>query len=551
MKSIKLSTIMFSIIIVLAMMLSIQNNAFSENWRDGFTRISMLPQGVSHHQCFTANGFVYCAGGLTGNERIDKVWYAKINSDGYLEVWNETTSLPYAVSEHQCFTANGFVYCAGGFTGSRTSQVWYATLNSDGSLGMWQKTTSLPHAVERHQCFTANGFVYFAGGYTGSRISQVWYATLNTDGSLGNWQKTTSLPHAVERHQCFTANGFAYCAGGYADSRTSQVWYANLNTDGSLGNWQETTSLPSKVYSHQCFTVNGFVYCTGGYTDYGRTSNVRNATLKTDGSLGNWQRTNNLPYAVDGHQCFIANDLVYCIVLSNVLIYLDSIIMISTHPSVYNWYITNSFTFNINDLDLIPNGYYYKIDNSSITEITTSNSEYTTNRSLSFSSGIPVQHGIHYIHIAFADDQNLPLMTRHFRFSTYADPIQVNSPTHPDQSQWYDNSNFQINIENTDSNLTYRYIIDDYPETIPNSSSALVDYTSHVFVNQAPGTHYLHIQLFDVLGATGQPLHFRYNIYDSDEPKPAPLPVVTRLYVNPTSVTKDGTISIEGTIEIK
>ncbi|KPA10861.1 conserved hypothetical protein, secreted, partial [Candidatus Magnetomorum sp. HK-1] len=196
MKSTKLSTIMFSIIIVLAMMLSIQNNAFSENYRDGFARISMLPQGVYNHQCFTANGFVYCAGGYGDNGGIDKVWYAKINSDGYLGEWNETTSLPYAVYNHQCFTANGFVYCAGGYNDNRISQVWYATLNTDGSLGNWQETTSLPYGVLSHQCFTANGFVYCAGGsgiYVNSQTSQVWYATLNTDGSLGNWQETTSL----------------------------------------------------------------------------------------------------------------------------------------------------------------------------------------------------------------------------------------------------------------------------------------------------------------------------------------------------------------------
>ncbi|KPA16618.1 hypothetical protein MHK_003161, partial [Candidatus Magnetomorum sp. HK-1] len=385
-------------------------------------------------------------------------------------------------------------------------------------------------------------------------------ATLNTDGSLGNWQETTSLPYGVLSHQCFTANGFVYCAGGsgiYVNSQTSQVWYATLNTDGSLGNWQETTFLPVAVNGHQCFAANGFVYCAGGKGNDGRTSQVCYVKQNSDGTLSNWLYTASLPYGLSDHQYISINNNIICLggysdkISKDVLSYLNPMIIIPTHPTQGNFYFTNTFAFNLHDQIFIPNGYYYKIDNSSSTEITTSNSEYTTNRSLSFSSGISVEHGTHYIHIAFADDQNLPLMTRHFSFTTYANLIQVNSPTHPDQSQWYDNSNFHINIENKNSNLTYRYIIDDYPETIPNSSYALVDFTSHVFVNQTPGTHYLHIQVFDELGATGHPLHFRYNIYDSDEPKPAPLPVVTRLYVNPTSVTKDSTISIEGTIEIK
>ncbi|ETR64826.1 MAG: hypothetical protein OMM_15286, partial [Candidatus Magnetoglobus multicellularis str. Araruama] len=114
-----------------------------------------------------------------------------------------------------------------------------------------------------------------------------------------------------------------------------------------------------------------------------------------------------------------------------------------------------------------------------------------------------------------------------------------------------ESQNLQIEITNAGPGLIYRYLIDDHSNTIPNSTSALLNTPSYVFVNQQPGTHYLHIQVFDELGATGKPIHFRYNIYDSDEPKPAPLPVVTKLNVDPTSVTKDGTISIEGTIEIK
>jgi hypothetical protein len=544
MKSTKLSTIMFSIIIVLAMMLSIQNNAFSENYRDGFARISMLPQGVSDHQCFTANGFLYCAGGYGDNGVIDKVWYAKINSDGYLGEWNETTSLPYAVSSHQCFTANGFVYCAGGDTGSRTSQIWYATLNVDGSLGNWQKTTSLPYSVYDHQCFTVNGFVYSAGGRTNNSEYKVWYATLNADGSIGNWQETTSLPYSIYDHQCFTANGFVYSVGGY----TSQVWYATFKADGSIGNWQETTFLPYSVHDHQCFTANGFVYCAGG------NSKVIYASLKADGNLGNWQETTPLPYTVYAHQCIIANEFIYCIGGSSkkdVLIHFNPFIIMPTHPNGNSWYITNQCSFFLNDQIKTPHGFYYNIDNYQSTEVTATNSKYTTNRSINLTAGTAVEQGVHYLHIALADSQYMPEYSLHFKFKTYADPIDVTSPTHSNQSEWFDNPSFQIDFNNKNANLTYRYVIDDYSDTIPNSTSAIIDSVNRVFVNQQPGTHYLHIQVFDELGATGKPIHFRYNIYDSDEPKPAPLPVVTELNVDPTSVTKDGTISIEGTIEIK
>jgi len=540
MKSTKLSTIMFSIIIVLAMMLSIQNNAFSENYRDGFARISMLPQGVYGPQLFIANGFIYCAGGVGDNGKIDKVWYAKINSDGYLGEWNETTSLPYAVYDHQCFTANGFVYCAGGNTNDgSTSQVWYATLNADGSLGNWQKTTYLPNFPYRHQCFTVNGFVYCAGGNTGRRTSQVWYATLNADGSLGNWQETTSLPYSVEYHQCFTANGFVYCAMGY----NKEISYASFNSDGSIGNWK-TTSLKNDIRPQSCFIKNGFVYCLT--SDYGFKLMYTN--IKNDGSLGT---------------CFIKKDLVIefsyssplyndgniYVIDGNALLCLKSLISIPTHPDNDNWYITDKFKFNIADHVRIPYGFYYTINDSC--EYLTTNDMYTTEKSFDFTSGESIEEGIHYLNIAFADANYMPRYTHCFGFRTYSGDISADSPTHKYQDSWYDKTTFHIKLNNINSNLTYRYTIDDKSNTIPNDLSPMVDFEELVLVKQPPGTHYFHIQVYDALGTSGYPLHFRYNIYDSDAPKPAPLPVVTELNVNPANVTKDGTISIEGSIRIE
>ncbi|ETR64911.1 MAG: hypothetical protein OMM_15130, partial [Candidatus Magnetoglobus multicellularis str. Araruama] len=213
----------------------------------------------------------------------------------------------------------------------------------------------------------------------------VWYANLNADGSLGNWQETTSLPYSVYEHQCFTANGFVYCAGGNAN----QVSYANLNADGRLGNWQETTSLPYAVGAHQCFTFNGFFYCIGG-------------SSKKD-----------------------------------VLMYFEPIINLPTHPNENNWYITNNCSFYLNDKIKTPHGFYYNIDNKQNTEVTATNSEYTTIRSINLTSGKAVEQGVHYLHFSLADNQYMPSNSHHFKFKTYADPIDVTSPTHSNQSEWF------------------------------------------------------------------------------------------------------------------
>ena len=530
------------------MMLSIQNNAFSENWRDGFARISMLPQGVSGHQCFTANGFVYCAGGYGVNGKIDKVWYAKINSDGYLGEWNETTSLPYTVSGHQCFAFGSYAYCVGG----RTNKVWYAHIDNDGTLGKWQETKTFlgSHGIYDHQCFVTNNFIYCTGGEitnsNGSR-SFVWYTVQNNDGSLEKWQETEPLPKAVSNHDCFLAKNYVYCTGG---KNSGLFWYNNINFDGTFNSWQETYTLLSTDY---CFTDSSLVYSTD------RNGRVYYTNLNADGTLRKIQETTALSYSVENHQCITIGEFVYCIggysypdgPRKDVLIHFNPFIIMQTHPNGNNWYITKKYSFYLSDQVKTPYGYYYIIDNNSDTLITAVNSVYTTNRSITITSGTAIEHGKHYLHIALADKQNIPQNTLHLKFNTYAESIELNSPTHSNQSEWFGNPSFQIDFNNKNTNLTYRYVIDDYSDTIPSSSSAILDSINRVFVNQQPGIHYLHVQVFDELGTTGQTLHFRYNIYDSDEPKPAPLPVVTKLNVDPTSVTKDGTISIEGTIEIK
>jgi len=548
MKSTKLSTIMLSIIIALAMMLSIQNNAFSENWRDGFARISMLPQGVSGPQLFIANGFIYCAGGVVDGSNIDKIWYAKINSDGYLEEWNETMSLPHAVRGHQCLTVNGFVYCMGGQTisgGYSSPQIWFANIKVDGSLDNWQKTTSMPNSVYAHQSFTSNGYIYCAGGKksynTYDSISTISYAKLNNDGNVENWQETTSLPYSTFDHKCFTANGFVYCVGGYYQK--NKISYASINSDGSLGNWK-TTSLENDIYSNSCFIKNGFVYClTYGYWD-----GLMYTDINSDGSLGTWFKKKDLVMKFS-YSSPVYNEGNLYVLDHNVLLCLRSFISIPTHPDNDNWYITDKFKFNIADHVRIPYGFYYTINDSC--EYLTTNDMYTTEKSFDFTSGKSIEEGFHYLNIAFADANYMPRNTHCFGFRTFGGDISANSTTHKYQDSWYGNNTFHIELNNINSNLTYRYTLDDKSNTIPNQLSPMVDFEELVLVNQPPGTHYFHIQVYDALGTSGNPLHFRYNIYDSDAPKPAPLPVVTKLNVNPTNVTKDGTIAIEGSIRIE
>lgn len=70
--------------------------------------------------------------------------------------------------------------------------VQYARINADGSIGNWIQTTSLNKSRNADGVVAYNGYLYAIAGY-GSGNS-VEYASINPDGSLGKWKFTASLP---------------------------------------------------------------------------------------------------------------------------------------------------------------------------------------------------------------------------------------------------------------------------------------------------------------------------------------------------------------------
>ncbi|ETR65038.1 MAG: hypothetical protein OMM_14909, partial [Candidatus Magnetoglobus multicellularis str. Araruama] len=222
---------------------------------------------------------------------------------------------------------------------------------------------------------------------------------------LDVWQEISTLPYSASNHQMIISKSFIYCIGGVNNYyKINKMFYSKLNTDGSIENWQETSNLPYEISSHQSFASNGFIYSAGGYSS--------NSYLK------------------------------------DVIIYFNPFIKIPSHPDKNTWYVSNKLTFQIADQVKTPNGFYYKIDDSEDTLVIASNSNFSTERSITISSGIAISNGEHFLHLAIADNQYKPLGTTHFGFKTLSDHLQITSSTHPSQSEWYESQNLQIEITN-------------------------------------------------------------------------------------------------------
>ena len=140
---------------------------------------------------------------------------------------------------------------------------------------------------------------------------------INPDGSLGAWQASTFLPlvSGVAGHQIVVNGDHVYCIGGTNNTintgAMAEVYYARINTDGTIGQWAVTTDLPKDMYFHRAFAWNGFVYCTGGYTGANSLDTVYYAPINPDSTLGTWQETTKLPRLTFQHQAFVRNGIAF------------------------------------------------------------------------------------------------------------------------------------------------------------------------------------------------------------------------------------------------
>ena len=267
-----------------------------------WTKTTSMPLVLRLHAAVAYNQYLYAiAGNTTGGVTTSSVFYAPLNGDGTAGNWSYISSLPSAIEQHGAAAGNGYLYTLGGVKGgSETSTVFYAPINANGSLGNWSSTTALPGVIFGQIVDFNNGYVYSAGGNTGSEVtSTVYYAAINGDGSISNWSSTSPMPSPVYQGGGGIDNSYIYSVGGLFGSVTSSVFYAPINSTGSLGVWSTGTSLPAPRDRHAVIAAGGIIYAIGG-ADSGsnNTSSVLFAPLNTDGSVGNWADTTPIPFAL-------------------------------------------------------------------------------------------------------------------------------------------------------------------------------------------------------------------------------------------------------------
>jgi hypothetical protein len=175
------------------------------------------------------NNRIYVVGGADDNHLQNTVYSATIQNDGSLSAWTTQTPMPVAIFT-QAEAANGFLYVLGGTINGGAvvvNTVYYSKINADGSLAGWNQTSPLPQSESLFGVVAADGFIFSIGGWNGtSPTSSFYIAAVKGDGSLGSWSSGTSLTLPLYSEGVAASGSYIFITGGASTLVNSSAVYS-------------------------------------------------------------------------------------------------------------------------------------------------------------------------------------------------------------------------------------------------------------------------------------------------------------------------------------
>lgn len=306
---------------------------------------------------FTATAYnnrLYLIGGRTTSGTVSTVQISDISPMGTLGSWTTSTALPNNLYGHGATIYNDRIYVVGGASsvGSQPlTSVRYNKINADGSLNSWVNTTPLPEGrLTGGGTMSAvwGGYLYISGGcgtvnasgYCTAVRSDVELASINADGSLDTWNTVGTAFDERLGGNLIAWRGYLYRVGGCSAQNTSNgdcgshtmslINYGKINRDGDASTTDQSSpqgtarctgsnpaqcNLPGEYYVgnmlSNSFIYNGYLYIMGGCTNNTCSTTSRGviySAIDTDGSI---IRPATCPDGVfqGGTWCYIANSL--------------------------------------------------------------------------------------------------------------------------------------------------------------------------------------------------------------------------------------------------
>ena len=298
------------------------------NW----TLAQELPNGVSGHKSIfvvidkenSSDNYIYVSGGRDATATsLTQMLYARVNNDGTLNQWAETTPLPEALSFHSIasatpynakITGNGYIYILGGInsSGDANSKIYKTALNPDGTMGPWSETTPLLKTLHSSGAVIFRNNIYVVGGATTAGntsnipVNTVYKSTIGENGELGEWSELSPLANARSHHGLVSFGGYLYVCGGEKDTVSvdigslgtsgglSSVEYGKINLrTGIIDSWAETSPMGKNRSKHTTLIAGGNIFVSSGLYSgltgmvQGSSENIY-AVIYSDGTIGSF-----------------------------------------------------------------------------------------------------------------------------------------------------------------------------------------------------------------------------------------------------------------------
>lgn len=191
---------------------------------------SPLPQALFWEGASVWNHTIYISGGANADGvPLESVYSAKIHADGSLSAWMSQISLPQAIFGH-CQVANGYLYVLGGVVDNgneASSTVYFSKINPDGTLVGWNETSALPQPLASFAAISENGLVLALDGLDNNGVSSSCYSVpVFGDEALGNWLTITSLPQPLYYHAAAVSSSYIFVSGGSSPEVSSKSVYS-------------------------------------------------------------------------------------------------------------------------------------------------------------------------------------------------------------------------------------------------------------------------------------------------------------------------------------
>lgn len=242
------------------------------------------------------------------------------NGSIYFKSFIKNRDLPVKHSFAAVVATKNRVYLIGGMDETNTAQtsVYMAVLDSNGELSSWTATTSLPTMLHSAKAIVVNNKVHLIGGAsnTSSAVGTTYSASINPDGTLGTWVSGNALPAPRKGFQTVLTHKYVYVLGGVNDGDvdTNTIYQATVNSDGSLSTWTTTAgTLPASIGYAQVAVIRNKVYLIGGKTGSTQLTTSYVATVDSNGVLGAFTASVNLPLALSQAEILVTNTSAYLI----------------------------------------------------------------------------------------------------------------------------------------------------------------------------------------------------------------------------------------------